>query len=99
MRIKLGLIRAMQTFVVVLIAYIITGAHFVWRDLSASVVDRPGYAQRPTVFGIGAMALAWLPFVVSMPFMLGWNWGSLKRYVFSLVLFVVLTIVGLYLTS
>lgn len=87
----------MQTFIVVLIAYLITGAHFVWRDLSASIVHQPAYARHPTVSGVVMRVLTWLPVTISLPSAVGWYWRGLKRYVFSLVLFVVLTSAGLFL--
>jgi hypothetical protein len=89
----------MRAFVVVLTAYLITGAQFVWRDLSAPVVHQPEYARHPTVSGIVARALTWLPVIISLPLAVGWYWRSLKRYVFSLVLFAVLTTVGLLITG
>jgi len=41
-------------------------------------------------------ALFWLPATLAMPGFYGWYWKSLKRYVYSLFLFVLLICVGLW---
>ena len=89
----------MRIFIVVLIAYLITGAHFVWRDLNASVVHQPAYARHPTVSGVVVRAMTWLPVIIPVPWMVGWCWRNLKRYLFSLALFLVLTTAGLLITD
>jgi hypothetical protein len=39
-------------------------------------------------------ALTWLPFIIPLPWMVGWYWRSLKRYIFSIGLFVALSCIG-----
>lgn len=89
----------MRMFVVVLIAYLITGVHYVWRDLNASIVRRPAYARHPTVMGAAMAVLIWLPFSLTAPFMVGWYWRSLREYIFSLTIFILLVTIGIALTK
>lgn len=75
----------MRIVIVLLIAYLITGIHFVWRDITAEGVDRPGYVRNATLPFLMSMVLCWLPLTVLEPWIVGWQrW---KRHVLSLLLY------------
>ncbi len=86
-----------HAIVVVLIAYLITGVHWVWRDLREPVGRQPAYARSRKLPVLILAVLTWLPASLAMPAAYGWYWKSLKRHVFSLFLFAVLVCVGLWL--
>ena len=87
----------MKTLLTILAAYLITGAHFVWRDTHEQGIKQPAYARSRNLFGLVLPAFTWLFVTLAMPSMIGWYWKGLKRYVFSLLLFVGLIGVGLFL--
>lgn len=84
----------MKTFLTILAAYLVTGAHFVWRDSHEHVIRQPAYARSQNIFGLMLPAFTWLFVTLAMPFVIGWNWKVLKRYVFSLILFAGMTGAG-----
>jgi hypothetical protein len=87
----------METGTAVLIAYLLAGAHYVWRDSRAHVMDRPAYSRARGI-GPKLMAVAtWLPVSIVMPWMIGWRWRGLSRYVFSLALFALLAVAGIWI--
>jgi hypothetical protein len=89
----------MRTFIVVLIAYLITGVHFVWRDVTADAIRRPAYARNATLASLSLRVLTWLPFILPLPWVVGWYWRSLKQYAFSVVLFAALVLVGILIAN
>jgi hypothetical protein len=88
--------RLMKTILTVVVAYLITGAHFVWRDSHEQSIRQPAYARSRNPFGLVLPAFTWLFVTLAMPTMIGWYWRGLKRYVFSLLLFAWLIGVGLF---
>jgi hypothetical protein len=80
--------------IIVLAAYLLTGAHYVWRDFREPTWNQPSYVSN----GIGSllfMAAYWLPGTVVSAYLR----GPIKRHVVSWCLFGVLAAVGLYLSS
>ena len=89
----------MGTVAAIVIAYLVAGAHYVFRDLGARVIDQPAYARSGRL-GPKLMAmLTWGPVSFAMPWIIGWRWKGLGRYVSSLGLFVVLAAVGIWLAG
>lgn len=83
----------MKALMMIAFAYVLTGIHYVWRDLREPVWNRPAYMRG----GIGAMlfgAAGWLPVTIFSAFMHGLN----KRFITSWIVFVGL-LVGLYIGS
>jgi hypothetical protein len=89
----------MRTFIVVLAAYLITGVHFVWRDVTADVIRRPAYARNATLASLMLRVLTWLPFILPLPWVVGRHWRSLKQYAFSVLLFAALVFAGLRIAN
>jgi hypothetical protein len=89
----------MRTFIVVLVAYLITDAHFVWRDVTTDVIRRPSFARDATLPSLTLRVLTWLPFVLPLPWVVGWHWRSLKQYAFSVLLFVALALAGMLIAN
>ena len=58
----------MKTAVVILVAYLATGIHYVWRDVLANVVQQPAYARDYNLRGrfspLILATLTCLPFTV-----------------------------------
>jgi len=88
---------------VVLAAYVITGIHFVWRDIRADVVRQPAYARDDTIRGrikpLMIPGLMWLGFTIFACTLPGTRLKHLKRETTSWFLFAVLICSGLYLAS
>ena len=88
--------------VVILVAYLVTGIHYVWRDVRANIVHQPAYArdytQRGHISPLILAVLVWLPFTVASCFLPGTRLGMLTREAVSWLLFVVLICGGLYVT-
>lgn len=82
----------MKVASVIVAAYLLTGLHFVWRDLREPIYNRPGYVRGgmgPKLF----MVLYWLPGTLFSTYLRG-----LRRYqVVSWAIFVALSAVGLCL--
>ena len=77
----------------VLFAYVLTGFHYVWRDLSEPAWNRPAYASR----GVGSllfMVAYWLPGTIFSTYVR----GPLKRHVVSWIVFAGL-LIGLFVGS
>jgi hypothetical protein len=91
-----GAVAVVKIFIVVLAAYFIAGIHYVWRDLREPVIRQPAYARSRRIPALILAVLFWLPATLAMPGFYGWYWKSLKRYVYSLFLFVLLICVGLW---
>jgi hypothetical protein len=85
-----------KTFLTILVAYLVTGAHFVWRDSHEQGIRQPAYTRSRILFGLVLPAFTWLFVMLAMPSMIGWHWKGLKRYVFSVFLFAALVGVGLF---
>jgi hypothetical protein len=80
----------MRVTLIVLIAYLITGAHYVWRDLREPLSNQPEYVSNGTSARL-FMALYWLPGTVFSTYLR----GPLKRHVASWFLFATLVALGL----
>jgi hypothetical protein len=89
----------MQIFLTILVAYLITGAHFVWRDSHEQMIRQPSYARSRNLFGLVLPAFTWLIVTLTIPTMIGWHWKGLRRYFFSLLLFAGLILAGLFLVA
>ncbi|WP_156435148.1 hypothetical protein [Bradyrhizobium lablabi] len=79
----------MRIMLIVLIAYVITGAHYVWRDLREPLWNQPAYVSN----GISArlfMVLYWLPGTIFSTYLR----GPIKRHIASWLLFVALIAIG-----
>lgn len=54
-----------MTIVMIGLAYVLTGLHYVWRDLRQPIIEQPGYVREYTVRGrlrpLLVTALLWLP--------------------------------------
>jgi hypothetical protein len=89
----------MRIAVVLVAAYLLTGIHFVWRDLREPVYNQPGYASEYSVRGriwpVFFMALYWLPGTVFSTYVR----GPLRYHMVSWGIFVALIAAGLYLSS
>lgn len=92
----------MRIALVILAAYLLTGIHFVWRDVRADVVRQPAYAREyalrgrlsPLIFAV----ISWLPFTVFAITLPGTRLMHLKREAISWILFAALVCGGLYLS-
>jgi len=84
------------TVAAILIAYVVTAAHYIWRDMSVGYIDRPAYA-RSRHLGPKLMAGAtWLPVSIAMPFVIGWRWKEIGRYLISIGVFALLAVAGFW---
>ncbi len=84
----------MKITVVMIIAYLITGFHYVMRDLARPIISRPGYV-RVSISSKIIGGLMWLPAtVLNIPTNV-LQWKFLKSSIFSLLLFVLLVGFGL----
>jgi hypothetical protein len=85
----------MRIVAVIAIAYILTGAHYVWRDFRKPIDSQPGYVRwggiRPKLF----IALYWLPGTLSSAS----RGGVLRPNAVSWAVFAALTAAGLYVSS
>lgn len=91
----MGVFAEMKTLAIIFGAYLITGIHFVGRDLQANIAQRPAYLRSRSVALRLIAVLAWLPTSLATPSAYGWDWISLKPYFYSICMFVVLVLLGL----
>jgi hypothetical protein len=86
----------MRVVAVLVIAYVLTGLHYVWRDFRKPIDSQPGYIRwgggiRPKLF----IVLCWLPGTLSSAF----RGGDLRRQAVPWAIFAALTVAGLYFSS
>jgi hypothetical protein len=84
----------MKIAIFVLAAYLLTGAHYVWRDLREPDWNRPSYARNGTG-SLLFMVAYWLPGTIFSTYMR----GPIKRHVVSWCLFAALIAAGLYFVT
>jgi uncharacterized membrane protein YhaH (DUF805 family) len=89
--------------VIIVAAYLLTGAIFVWRDVRADVVHQPPYAREYTVRGhLSPVILAiftWFGFTVFACTLPGTRLRHLKKEAAYWLLFAVLVGAGLYFSN
>jgi hypothetical protein len=86
----------MRIVAVIAIAYILTGAFYIWRDFRKPIDDQPGYIRwgggiRPKLF----IMLYWLPGTLSAAS----RGGDLRKQAVPWAIFAALTVAGLYFSS
>lgn len=86
-----------RIILVVGVAYLITGFHYVMRHLAQPVWNQPQYVRSKRIVPIILGGLGWLLVTLSFPWMCGWHWKALRGGLFSLLLFGLLIAFGLKL--
>jgi hypothetical protein len=85
----------MRIVAVIAIAYLLAGAHYVWRDFRKPIDNQPGYIRwggiRPKLF----ILLYWLPGTLSSAS----RGGVLRDQAVPWAIFVALTVAGLYFSN
>lgn len=89
----------MKTAIIIIAAYLLTGIHFVWRELRQPLWNQPAAAAEYTTRGkirpLLFMMVYWLPQTVFSTI----RRGPLRYHVASWVLFSAMVVAGLYLSS
>jgi hypothetical protein len=84
----------MKIAVVVIAAYLVTGIHYVIRDLARPIISQPAYA-RASLSSKEIGGLMWLPATIMNLPTNARQWKFLKSSIFSLLLFLLIISVGL----
>jgi hypothetical protein len=90
----------MTTISAIVAAYVLTGIHYVWRDVRADIVSQPAYAREYSVRGrispLMIAALSWFPATIFASTIPGTRLRHLKREATSWLLFGILVCAGLF---
>ncbi len=85
----------MRIVAVIVIAYLLTGALYVWRDLRRPIDKQPAYAKWGGIRSMVFIILYWLPGTLSF----ACRGGVLRDQAGPWAIFAALTVAGLYFSG